>query len=74
MLLSRYWSESSKTWYTYKTRWEELQNIKYFVAMATFSIRAFINKKHNYLIFYSPAGSQWGFSCFCYALELPDQL
>ena len=37
MSLRRYWSESSKTWYTYETRGEELQNIKYFVAMATFS-------------------------------------
>ena len=36
-----YWSESSKSWYTYETRREELQNIKFFVAMATFSVRAF---------------------------------
>ena len=43
MLFSRYWSESSKTSYTYKTRLEELQNIKCFVAMATFSVRGFIN-------------------------------
>ena len=43
MSLRHYWSESSKTWYTYETRWEELENIKYFVAMATFSVRAFIN-------------------------------
>ena len=74
MSFRHYWSESSKTWYTYETRWEELQNIKYFVAMATFSVRAFINQKHNYLIFYSPVGPQWSFSCFWYALALLDQL
>ena len=51
MPFRRYWSESSKTWYTYETKWEELQNIKYFVAMATFWVRTFINQKHNYLIF-----------------------
>ena len=65
-----YCSESSETWYTYETRWEELQNIKYFVAMASFSVWAFI----NYLIFYSPVGPQWEFSCFWYALALLDQL
>ena len=59
MSFRRYWSESSKIWYTYETRWEELQNIKYFVAMATFLVRAFINWKHNCLIFYSPVGPQW---------------
>ena len=31
-------SESGKTWYTYETTLEELKNIKYFVAMATFSL------------------------------------
>ena len=35
MSFRRYCSESSKTWYTYETRWKELQNIKYFVAMTT---------------------------------------
>ena len=46
MSFRRYWSESSKTWYTHETRSEELQHIKNFVAMATFSVRAFINQKH----------------------------
>ena len=48
----RYWSKSSKTWYTYETRREELQNIKYFIAMATFSIRALI--KNTIISFSAP--------------------
>ena len=39
----RYWPESSKIWNTYETRWEELQTVEYFVTIATFVVRAFIN-------------------------------
>ena len=39
----RYWSRSGGAWYAYRTRWEELQGIGGFAAMATFSVRAFID-------------------------------
>ena len=73
MSFRRYWSESNTTWYTYETRWEELQNIKYFVAMATFSVGVlWLETQLSHFLL--PAGPQWHFSCFWYALALLNQL
>ena len=47
--------------------------MKHFVAMATFSVWAFINWKHNYLIFYLPVGPQCDSSCFWFTLALTEQ-